>query len=236
MEAILIRFLIAAAATTLALATSAAAQPQDFCLNYANSIVATNYRGMQRQCPQFRNANMDWEAHFNWCGSQPVGRVKQADEQNSSKLDGCMTAAVAPPPRAPAPPPTAARAAPGQSFYTKQEGGLCVDITGGQIREGTPIMLWTCHSQAPQRFGTRGGQVFVAANPDLCVDGGDRQQLVLVDCRRSRTQWRYDARSGQVRSNGGLCWDINNAVYEPRAQVIAYQCHNGANQRFVLNN
>lgn len=143
-------------------------------------------------------------------------------------------AVQAPPPMQAAPPPRAP--APGQSFYAKEEGGLCVDIAGGRLNPGTPIQLWGCHSQAPQRFGVRGGQVFVTANPGLCVDGGDRQQLRLVDCRTSRTQWRYDPRVGQVRSNSGLCWDVSNGKYDQRTPVIAYQCHNGGNQKFVLNN
>lgn len=154
----------------------------------------------------------------------------------------------------PAPPPVAPPLvvqaaprppAPGKSFYVNTEGAdvpsLCIDIAGGRIQEGTPIMLWQCHQQSPQRFGLnpRAGLVFATANNRLCVDGFDKQQLLLVRCDQVATQWRYDPRSNTIRSANGLCWDVFTgnvpANIRQRQKVVAWRCHNGINQQFVLN-
>jgi hypothetical protein len=75
-------------------------------------------------------------------------------------------------PAPPPPPPGARPPAPGMSFYVRGEGGLCFDISGGRLQPGTPIQLWRCHQQAPQRFGVdpQRGIIYAAANPGLCVD------------------------------------------------------------------
>jgi len=160
---------------------------------------------------------------------------------------GQRPAAGAPPQPAPrvaqaAPPPPAAS---GRSFYASAEGAdqpsLCIDIAGGRIAPGTPIQMWRCHQRAPQRFAVdaRRGVIFAAANPGLCVDGFDKQQLALVPCREVGNQWRYDERSATIRSSDGLCWDIAGGNVpqniRERQRVLAWRCHNGINQRFVLN-
>jgi hypothetical protein len=169
--------------------------------------------------------------------------------ERPQRLPAPVVQAPPPPPvvQAPPPPPPAARRpAPGRSFYAKAEGAdvpsLCVDISGGQIREGTPIMLWQCHQQAPQRFGVIAAtsRVFVEAAQHLCVDGNDKQQLRLANCEGIRRNWRYDARTNTIRSNDGLCWDVTGgnvrANLRQRQPIIAWRCHNGINQQFVLNN
>lgn len=123
------------------------------------------------------------------------------------------------------------------AFYVKAEGSLCVDIKGGQLKEGTPIQLWPCHGKAPQNFNieTTMGLVFAMAKQELCVDGRDRQPLRLVNCERVHTQWRYDARTSTVRSANGLCWDILQMKIQQQQPLVAWKCHNGRNQQFVFN-
>ena len=178
--------------------------------------------------------------------------------QLGQRPPGVAQRPAAPPPAvrvAPSPPPMIAQApplrpagrppAPGKSFYAMAEGvdvpSLCPDIKGGRIGPGTPIQMWQCHQQAPQRFGLdpRRGVVFAATAPHLCVDGDDKQQLMLVHCNQVRAQWRYDPGSKTIRSSNGLCWDIAGgnvpSNIRQHARVIAWRCHNQINQQFVLN-
>lgn len=39
-----------------------------------------------------------------------------------------------------------------EGFYAVQKAELCVEIVGGKMVEGTPIMLWPCHGEADRRF------------------------------------------------------------------------------------
>jgi hypothetical protein len=249
METTLLKTLIAAAATTVALAagtmTPAAAQQDDFCYNYANAQLANAIRGQQKKCAGY-NYTMDWNVHIDWCRAQRRDHVIRTLEEQGAKLDGCLTSGPAPTTRPPAAPVAQAPRPPlaGKSFYLNTEGAdvpsLCIDIAGGQLREGTPIQLWQCHQQAAQRFGVIGpGRVYAMMAQQLCVDGDERQQLRLVNCQTMRRQWRVEARTNTIRSNDGLCWDVSGgnvpANLRQRQPIIAYRCHNGINQQFVLN-
>lgn len=241
-----------AAMFTLGYASVAAAMPGDrpgdaaFCNNYAfttkqfvDGVLARN-----PSCLDYgKGVHGDYQMHYSWCQRTPRESVEGAARAIRNYGNRCLAAAQgggkvggnAPRP-APAPAP-----AQGKSFYTVVEGadvpGLCVDIAGGILRPGTPIQLWQCHHQAPQRFRLNPnlGLVFAAAAPSLCVDGAPQTQLRLVACKAVTTRWRYDRRTNTVRSDNGMCWDVRAANFRQRTQMIAYPCHNGVNQQFVLN-
>ena len=245
-----------ALATLLAFALSApraeAQRNSDYCYTYANEILASFLRGQQARCPQFSNLNMNWETHFQWCEANTPNRVDAARSDTIAKLDGCLSAsqgggAPPPPPQQAAPrpqqPPPPAQAR-GKSFYTVAEGadepGLCVDVAGGKFAPGTPVMLWKCHGQAPQKFvlDPRNGRIRLGANPNLCVDGVMKQQLLITSCNEVVGAWLYDQATSTVRSADGLCWDIRGGRPEDirmRQQILAWPCHGRINQQFVFN-
>jgi hypothetical protein len=59
---------------------------------------------------------------------------------------------------------------------------------------------------------------------------------MLVPCGQAHARWLYDRNTGTIRSSDGLCWDIDRSEYRERTRVLAWRCHNGLNQQFVLNN
>jgi hypothetical protein len=225
----------------------------DYCYTYANEIVASFLRGQQANCGTFRNLNMNWEMHFQWCSSQPRKRVEDARSDTTAKLDGCLFStqgggAPPPPPQqqaAPRPPQGAPAGGRGKSFYIVAEGAdepsLCVDIAGGKIAPATPIMLWKCHGQAPQKFvlDPRNGRIRLGSNTGLCVDGVKNQQLLVTPCDMVVNDWLYDEKSSTVRTSSGLCWDIRGGNQPQnirmRQQILAWPCYGGINQKFVFN-
>jgi hypothetical protein len=238
---------------TAALSGSALAQgsPGDarFCQSYAANVSGIGRLAIKKNpaCLDYsKGVHGDYTMHYDWCMKTPASSVQGA-EANIRRLVSACTGNAAPAPRQPAAPVAQDTRPPlaGKSFYLNTEGadepGLCIDIAGGQLREGTPIQLWKCHQQAPQRFGVIGpGRVYAMMAQHLCVDGNDREQLRLVNCQSMRRQWRVDARTNTIRSNDGLCWDVTGgnvrANLRQRQPIIAWRCHNGINQQFVLNN
>jgi len=222
--------------------------PENNCFNFANQMIADNFRGQQAKCPDYRSANMKWESHLQWCEQQPRDRVESLKETSSAKLDGCLTSAqgAAVPPVAPVPAPPAGPAK-GKSFHLVPAGAeddvplLCVDVAGGALAQGTPVQLWKCHGKAPQLFGVdgRNGRIYLAAAPHLCVDGIPNQQLLVVQCQSVETQWRYEERTKTIRSSNGMCWDVSGGRrpenIRSRRPLIAWPCHNGPNQQFIYN-
>lgn len=121
-----------------------------------------------------------------------------------------------------------------EGFYAAQKVELCVDISGGKLVEGTPIMLWPCHGKVPQQFDydVARKQVVARGNRSLCVDDIVQQGLALVRCNATRMRWTVDNSAPAIRSQDGRCWDAKGGGLTPRTRMILWPCHGKANQRF----
>lgn len=121
-----------------------------------------------------------------------------------------------------------------EGFYAARKAELCVDIAGGKLVEGTPIMLWPCHGKAPQLFDYDPARkaVVARANRSLCVDDVVKQGLALVKCNATRMRWTVDNSAPGVRSQDGRCWDARGGALAPRTRMILWPCHGKANQQF----
>lgn len=121
-----------------------------------------------------------------------------------------------------------------ETVYLAQKSGLCADIAGGRLVEGTRIQLWPCHGKGPQIFDydSRSRQIVARANRSLCVDDIVQQGLALVRCNATRMKWRVDSAAPAVRSQDGRCWDAAGGRMQPQTRLILWPCHGGANQQF----
>jgi hypothetical protein len=88
-------------------------------------------------------------------------------------------------------------------------GYLCLDITGGLIKAGQPVMIWSCNGQPNQRWSLRQGQMNTATNYQLCLDieGGwfGLQNTQLKQCTQQPNQrFRYGIAAAPGRSTSTI--------------------------------
>jgi len=131
------------------------------------------------------------------------------------------------------PPPINSVPAGGVMLYTAASPSFCADVHKGQYRPGTPVILYTCHGRANQRFrlDPGSGRVYAAANANLCVDaipGG----LALVDCRQLGRTWVLNRGAKEIRSSDGQCWDVPSGRFQNGARLQPWPCHRKAPQQF----
>lgn len=106
----------------------------------------------------------------------------------------------------------------------------CVQPQGNRFEIGTPLVLAGCSGEggvSPKWFVPTGDNLLLDKHPGICIDAKPSGQtgvskLVLEDCKRVATTWRYDQKAGDViRSANGLCWDIP-ALADPKNPPFPY--------------
>jgi hypothetical protein len=126
-----------------------------------------------------------------------------------------------------------------QAFYLAGEGGLCVDVPHGRTQIGIGLIIWKCQNRAAQGFivDTAAKKIRFRRDPNLCVDQSKahgENRLMLLHCNDTWNDWVYDPRKRTV-SAGGKCWDVFKFQFKNGTPMIAWRCHGGDNQKFVLN-
>jgi hypothetical protein len=138
-------------------------------------------------------------------------------------------------------------------FLTSVHSGYCLDVYGGGTADLTNAISWPCHGGANQKWELRPSGVgdsflLVDSNSGKCLDvygarTDDGTNVSLYECHGGPNQsWRFEPvrHDGKVLSyrivdsNSDKCLDIRRASDEPGANVILHTCHDGPNQRFVL--
>jgi hypothetical protein len=128
---------------------------------------------------------------------------------------------------------------PSPALLVGVESGRCVDVPGGARDAGSVLHLWDCHGGENQRFtvpavGASGplrvyGSMCVAVNAGAPPD----QSVTIEPCTDALAQ-RWTATSdGELRSGTGRCLDVWAARTDNGARLATWDCHGGANQRFV---
>lgn len=126
-----------------------------------------------------------------------------------------------------------------QAFYSRGPGRLCIDVPNGRTEIGIGLIVWECRNRAAQGFvvDTSARKIRFRRDPNLCVDqskGRGENRLVLIHCRDTWNNWVYNPNAGTV-SAGGKCWDVLKYQFKNGTPMIAFKCHGGVNQKFVLN-
>lgn len=143
-------------------------------------------------------------------------------------------------------PPGAVPAAPPGSLYPgaggrdgmiRGPGGMCLDMRGDRVVEGTEAILYRCHGRNNQLFHwTPRGELIVGS---MCLDiaGGsnaDGARVIASRCHGARSQrWFLNGVQIQSRQNG-KCLDVAGGSSHSNTPVIVFDCHGGKNQRWVL--
>ena len=117
----------------------------------------------------------------------------------------------------------------------------CVDLPGGQTRDGTPAIQYDCHGGPNQQWridyaapttGTR--IVSRLSGKCLGIDSGSGSPVVQSRCTDSPNQlWmREVVIDGSILRNvaSGLCLDVPGASRANGAKLIAWTCNGGINQ------
>jgi hypothetical protein len=116
-------------------------------------------------------------------------------------------------------------------------GGLCLDMRGDRVAQGTEAILYRCHGKNNQHFvWTHRGELIVGS---LCLDvaGGSSAngtRVVAWPCNGGRHQkWFLNGTQIQSRQNG-KCLDVAGGNTKSGTAVIVFDCHGGKNQRWAL--
>jgi hypothetical protein len=120
--------------------------------------------------------------------------------------------------------------------------GKCLDLPGGQTRDGTPAIQYDCHGSPNQQWRVEyaGGDGYrvVSGMSGKCIgmdaDATAGGQIVQSQCRSSSDQLWVLKRAGNklefqnVASR--LCLDLPGASLDNGIKLIAWACNGGINQ------
>jgi hypothetical protein len=117
-------------------------------------------------------------------------------------------------------------------------GGKCLDIRGGESRDGAEAQIYTCHGRPNQRWRlTDAGEI--RGDGDKCLDvrAGDTRDGALVQiypCHNGSNQkWTLTER-GEITGLGGKCLDIRGGTAADESPVQLWPCHGGDNQKWTV--
>lgn len=112
-------------------------------------------------------------------------------------------------------------------------GGLCLDMRGDRVQQGTEAIVYNCHGKNNQRFNWSPRGELIVANMCLDIAGGSNAngaRVIAWPCNGGRNQ-QWFVTGAQVRSQqNGKCLDVAGGSQSPGTPVIVYDCHGGPNQ------
>ena len=115
--------------------------------------------------------------------------------------------------------------------------GKCLDVLGGQVDDLTPVVLYTCHGGANQRwdFPARGTTGPVVGLGDKCLDVNrssttNRTPIQVFRCHGGENQQWTHTRDGRLVGLGGKCLDVLESSTADGAEIVLFDCHGGNNQ------
>ncbi|WFE27084.1 ricin-type beta-trefoil lectin domain protein [Solwaraspora sp. WMMD791] len=144
---------------------------------------------------------------------------------------GGTTTTGSPAPRTTAPPANQGRAI--VSFSADK----CIDVVGGQGRDGSPLQIWDCTGSAGQRWTLQDGTIRAMG---LCMDaaGGsmaDGTPLQLARCNGGQAQrWTVNAAHDLVNTVTGRCVDVRDNGTGNGTRLQLWSCAGTGNQKWRL--
>ncbi|MEV6007999.1 family 20 glycosylhydrolase [Streptomyces sp. NPDC051976] len=117
-----------------------------------------------------------------------------------------------------------------------QEGGTCVDVTGGSSADGTPVEIWTCHGGPNQQWTAASDGTLRALGKCLAIApgaGGPGVQMQLRSCDGSGAQnWKQQSGS-LVNPASGLCLNVSTGTSANGSALQTATCGNTRPQWFT---
>ena len=207
--------------TTIQPCTGAA--PQRWTATQAGELRAHSGRCLDVEGARVENRSevQTWDCH---------GGANQRWE-----VAGTSDPAPTPSPEPPTPPEPAAT----PTLLVGVGSDRCVDVPGAARDAGSPLHLWDCHGGENQRFTVPvpGSSGALRIYGNLCVEadsGMDPEESVTIQpCTGAAAQRWTVTSAGELRSTDGRCLDVWKAGTENGARLATWECHGGANQRFV---
>ena len=115
--------------------------------------------------------------------------------------------------------------------------GKCVDVRGGETKNGTAVQLYPCNSGDAQTW-ERSGTTFQALGKCLDVKRSgtkDKTKVQLWGCNGSAAQdWTAGEQGSLVNAGSGRCLDIPKGRSKKRVQLQIYSCNGSDAQRWSL--
>lgn len=123
----------------------------------------------------------------------------------------------------------------GRSGNIRGQGGLCLDMRGREVSQGTEAIVYPCNGGRNQRFRwTRNGELQVGG---MCLDiangsNANGAMLIAWPCNGGRNQRWYSSGSSIRSGQNGRCIDVFQGVARPEQPVVVWDCNGRANQRW----
>lgn len=122
-----------------------------------------------------------------------------------------------------------------------EDSDLCIDLPGGDVRNGNPLWLWECNGQDSQIWVFDNYQIRYGPDESFCIDAYDElfvpgTQLILWECNGHPQQtWGYDGDALKVYIiDRSTCFDWSEANYDWGQQMHIWDCNDQLNQQWYL--
>jgi len=126
----------------------------------------------------------------------------------------------------------------GRSQQLRGLAGKCLDVSGGNPNDGTPIILWPCRENAPNQQWNYALKSTIRGLAGKCLDvaGGnpnDGTPIILWSCHGGpNQQWYHLFDDHTIRGLGGKCLDVTGGSPNDGTRIILWPCHGGPNQQW----
>lgn len=111
---------------------------------------------------------------------------------------------------------------------------LRLNVAGGQLQHGDPLVLYPCGAHSHELFALEDGKIKLQANPGMCLnaEGGivDGAKIVTWHCgtptATSENEEFFMGRDGRIRlrRHKDKCINVQNGEAKAGAQLILYPC------------
>jgi hypothetical protein len=134
-------------------------------------------------------------------------------------------------------PPTAGYYPPGggRQGTIHGPGGMCLDMLGDRVQQGTGAILYACHGKGNQRFNWTPRGELIVENMCLDIAGGSNAngaRVIAWPCNGGRNQQWFVSGSQIQSQQNGKCLDVEGGSIRSGSPVNVYDCHGGPNQRW----
>ncbi len=126
------------------------------------------------------------------------------------------------------------------SLKSKQNSGLCLDVSNGATANNSRVQVWNCNNTNAQKWFYEHSTGFLRSqlNPNKCLDNGGENwnggKIVLWDCSDSNNKkFDFYDDSLRVRGNEGIAVDANGNT--SGSNVSQWTWNGGNNQRWDKN-
>lgn len=116
--------------------------------------------------------------------------------------------------------------------------GKCLDVANWRFEPGNPVIMWSCHGGANQRWQLTGGTV--RTQNDQCLDvtwgaTANGTPVQLATCSGNAAQrWVLTPAGDLVNPQSDKCLDIKDLNRADDARLQIWQCSGTANQKWSL--